>query len=335
MTKPWDKPFAPLIQHFFTKSLTEQKSVSPNTIQSYRDAFCLFLRFVEKQLHVSPQDLRMSQVDVKLVTAFLNDLEVSRCVSPQSRNLRLTALRSFFRFVTFIEPACAESIRQVLDIPAKRFPRTLVPFLSRIEIDALLSTPNRTTWIGRRDYALMLVAVQTGLRLSELTSLELDSVSLESGAHIRCTGKGRRERCVPLTRDAVSVLREWCKENRLEGGDALFPTVHGSRLSSDAVQRLVQMNAQIASRECPSLKAKRVSPHVLRHTAAMELLSAGVDTSVIALYLGHKSPDTTHIYLEAYLPLMEAALAKIQTAKQKKIVRFRPPDDIMRYLKAL
>ena len=324
-----------LIERFFTERLMQQKRVSPHTIASYRDTFRLLFKFAQERLHTPPAELALRQLDAALISAFLNDLETRRSISARTRNLRLTAIRSFFRFVSFEEPALSAHVQSVLAIPAKRHQRKLVHFLDRAQIEALLAAPDQTTWVGRRDHALLLLAVQTGLRLSELTSLNRDSVALGRGAYVRCLGKGRKERCTPLTRQTVRTLRSWLNEPTLNGAQALFPTIHGGRLSADAVQKLVDKHARTACRTCPSLRQKHVTPHVLRHAAAMQLLSAGVDSSVIALWLGHESVETTQVYLDAHLALKEAALAKVQPAKQKALVRYRPPDQLLSFLNAL
>jgi len=324
-----------LIERFFTERLIRQKRVSPHTIASYRDTFRLLLRFAERRLRTPPSDLELQHLDAPLIGAFLDDLESHRSASARTRNLRLTAIRSFFRFISFEEPAHSAHIQRVLAIPVKRHARRLVEFLTRPEIEALLAAPDRTTWVGRRDHALLLLAVQTGLRLSELTGLDREAVSLTRGAHVRCIGKGRKERCTPLTQHTVATLKAWLHEPCRNDVRPLFPTIHGGRLSSDAVQYLLKKHVATARLRCLSMKHKRISPHVLRHAAAMELLSAGVDTSVIALWLGHESIETTHVYLEAHLALKEAALAKVQPVKQNSFKRYRPPDQLLAFLNAL
>jgi site-specific recombinase XerD len=269
-----------------------------------------------------------------MITAFLNDLESSRNISARSRNLRLTAIRSFFNYAAYEEPTHAEQIHRVLAIPGKRYSRTLVQFLNRPEIDALLAAPDQRTWLGRRDHALLLVAVQTGLRLSELTGLRTQDVQLQTGAYVRCLGKGRKERCTPLTKHTVAVLKSWLDESNKNDGDWLFPSGRGGRLSADAVQYLLKKYVTLAGRDCPSLRKKRVSPHVLRHAAAMELLQAGVDRSVIALWLGHESIETTQIYIDADLAFKEKALAKT-TPVNGKHRRFRAEDSLLKFLKSL
>ena len=324
------------IEYFFTERLIRQRGVSPHTIASYRDTFCQLFKFAQTQLHRSPSSLALSDLDAPLISAFLDDLETTRSVSARTRNLRLTAIRSFFHFIAFEEPAHSAQIQRVLAIPSKRHQKKLVQFMTRPEIEALLEAPVKTTWIGRRDHALLLLAIQTGLRLSELITLNRDSVVLSRGAHVRCVGKGRKERCTPLTRHTVGILRTWLQESR--GNDntkPLFPTIHGSRLSADAVQYLLAKYAVKAGRICQSLNKKHISPHVLRHTAAMELLQAGVDCSTIALWLGHESDQTTQSYLHAHLALKEAALKKVKPLKRKAAIRYRPSDRLLEFLNAL
>ena len=275
-----------------------------------RDTFRLLFTFAQAQLRKPPSALALGALDAPFISAFLADLETKRAASVRTRNLRLTAIRSFFRFASFEEPAHSAFIQRVLAIPSKRHDKRQMHFLTRPEIEAILAAADRTTWLGRRDYALLLLAVQTGLRLSELISLDREAVHLGAGAHVRCVGKGRKERCTPLTSQARSVLQPWLKEPVRHGASALFPNVHGGRLSSDSVQSLLAKYVRVASKRCPSLGSKRVSPHVLRHSAAMELLQAGVDCSVIALWLGHELIETTQTYLHAHLALKEAAQAQ-------------------------
>jgi site-specific recombinase XerD len=328
------KTLAFLLESFFTDRLMKQRQASPHTISSYRDTFRLLLRFTQRRLNKPPSRLDFEEIDAPLVAAFLEDLEKSRSITPRSRNLRLTAIRSFFRYVSYEEPSCANQIQRVLAIASKRYTRPLVHFLERSEIDGLLATPDQTTWLGRRDHALLLVAVQTGLRLSELTSLRRSDVTLGSGAHVCCVGKGRKERCTPLAKTTVTVLRAWLEEPPRQNTDMLFPSVHGRRLSADGVEDLLEKHVTLASKICPSLQKKRITPHVLRHTAAMELLQAGVDRAVIALWLGHESVETTQIYLDANLALKEEMLAKT-TPPNGKPGRYKADDELLAFLSGL
>jgi site-specific recombinase XerD len=326
---------ASLIERFFTDRLMRQRNVSSNTIASYRDTFRLLFTFAQTQLHKPPSALALENLDASFISAFLNDLEIKRGASVRTRNLRLTAIRSFFRFVSFEEPAYSAHIQRVLAIPAKRHDKREVQFLTRPEIEAILASPDRATWLGRRDYTLLLLAAQTGLRVSELINLDRDAVHLGAGAHVRCVGKGRKERCTPLTSHAQVALRAWLKEPPRGAASALFPNVHGGGLSADSVQALLAKHVRVARKGCPSLASKRVSPHVLRHSAAMELLQAGVDCSVIALWLGHESIETTQTYLHAHLALKEAALAKLKPYEPGKQTRFQPTDRLLAFLEEL
>jgi integrase/recombinase XerD len=329
-----DANFPALLQSFFTTRLMGQRKVSPHTIASYRDTFRLLLQFSQKRLRKAPTQLSLEDLDASLIGAFLDDLENRRGNGARSRNLRLTAVRSFFRYAALEAPEHAGIIQRVLAIPNQRQPRALVDFLTRPEIDALLAAPNRAVWLGRRDHAFLLTAVQTGLRLSEMTALRHEDISVGTGAHVHCHGKGRKERCTPLTKPTVSVLKAWMREQGREDSKTLFPSVRGSRLSAVGVQHMVARHVVKARETCPTLRKKRVSPHVLRHAAAMELLQAGVDRAVIALWLGHESVETTQIYLDADLALKEQVLAKIKPIKAKA-GRYRPDDDLLAFLKEL
>lgn len=330
-----DLSFSALLERFFTQRLMAQRQASPHTIASYRDTFRLLLLFAAKRLHKSPSALALADLAPALIGAFLDELEQQRGNSVRSRNLRLTAIRSFFRYAAFEDPAQSGLIQRVLAMPSKRHEKKIVAFLTRPEIDAVLAAPDRNTWVGRRDQVFLLVAVQTGLRLSEMTSLRREDVALGTGAHVRCVGKGRKERCTPLTKQAVHALKTWWQEPRRGSGEIVFPNVRGRQLSADGVQYLVGKHVAAAQRGCSSLSQKQVSPHVLRHTAAMELLQAGVDRSVIALWLGHESVETTQMYLEANLALKEQALAKTTPANAPSPGRYRPDDQLLAFLKGL
>lgn len=324
-----------LIERFFTQRLMHQRNASAHTIASYRDTFRLLFKFAQATLHKAPSSLEMADLDAPFVITFLDDLEANRAASVNTRNLRLTAIRAFFRFISFEEPAHSAQIQRILAIPGKLHEKREVHFLSRTEIEAILAMPDTMTWLGRRDYTLLLFAIQTGLRVSELTSLDRDAVNLGAGANVFCLGKGRKERRTPLTKHARGALQKWLKEPARSGTQALFPNMHGGRLSPDAVQFLLAKYVKSASERCPSLRQKRISPHVLRHTAAMELLQAGVDISVIALWLGHESIQTTQVYLHAHIALKEAALAKIKPLQPQKTTRFKPEDQLLVFLEAL
>jgi site-specific recombinase XerD len=326
--------FAPLLEGFFTHRLMQQRQASAHTIASYRDTFRLLLQFVQKQLHKSPSTLAIEDIDAPLVVDFLDEMEKTRGVTARTRNLRLTAIRSFFRYAAFEDPTHAAQIQRVLAIPAKRFTRALVPFLNRQEVDALLAAPDQRTWSGRRDHAFILLAVQTGLRLSELIALRQEDLNLSSGAHVRVIGKGRKERCTPLSKNTRAVLAAWVREPLRHPAQPLFPNARGGRLSAHGVHYLLAKHVAVATDACPSLKDKRVSPHVLRHTTAMDLLQEGVEQSVIALWLGHESIETTQIYLDANLELKQRIL-DLTTPPDGKPGRYRPGDRLLAFLKSL
>lgn len=324
----------PLLESFFTQRLIGQRKASPHTITAYRDTFSLLLKFAQRHLGREPSKLTLEDLNAVFVASFLDDLESGRHCCPRSRNLRLAAIRSFFRYAAMETPQHAGLIQRVLSIPRKRHVRPVIDFLTRDEIKALLSAVERTTWLGRRDHAILLTAVQTGLRLSEITGLHRQDVVLGAGAHLRCTGKGRKERCTPLSKPTVAVLGAWMRDAMSMHTPFLFPSSRGGRLSADAVQRLVAQHVANAEKNCPSLTKKRVTPHVLRHSAAMELLQAGVDRALIAIWLGHESVETTQVYLDADLTLKEAMLAKARPIESVP-TRYRPSDPLVQFLKAL
>lgn len=327
-------PLAPLLEMFFTERLQRQKRVSPHTVAAYRDTFRLLLTFAAKRLGNTPSDLLLTDIDASFVGAFLDYLERERGNSPRSRNARLAAIRSFFHFVAVREPAHSALIQRVLAMPQKRFDRDLVSFLTRDEIEALLAAPDKTMRLGRRDHAMLLLAVQTGLRVSEFTALRVEDLTFGIGAHIRCRGKGRKERCTPLTPSTVTVIRAWLAETQATGQNVVFPSSRGTPLSHDAVEHLVTKYAIRAAEHCPSLARKHVTPHVLRHSTAVGLLQAGVDRAVIALWLGHESVETTQMYLDADLAMKERALARLAPLHVGP-KRFRPRDRLLAFLEGL
>jgi len=325
---------APLLERFFTQRLMQERRVSPHTIGSYRDTFRLLLKFAQQHLHKAPCRLLFEDIDAPMVTAFLDHLEKQRGLSVRSRNLRLTAVHSFFRYLAYESPGHSAQIQRVLAIPSKRFTRTLVRFLTRPEVDALLAAPDQRTWIGRRDHAFILTAVQTGLRLSEITAATREDLVLGTGAHIRVVGKGRKERCTPLAKPTVAVLKAWLRQPQRGGGRLLFPNVKGERLSVHGVQYMLAKHVANAASVCSSLKRKRVTVHLLRHTMALRLLEAGVDRAVIALWLGHESVETTQMYLEATLAMKEKALEKTAPPSARPQL-FRPDDRLLSFLNSL
>ena len=325
---------AATLQAFFTERLTRQRGASPHTVAAYRDTMKLLLTFAERRTGKPPSRLDLADLDADLVSAFLSHLETARGNGARTRNARLAAVHSLFRFAALSHPQDAAVIQRVLAIPPKRVDQQLVTYLSDDEVDALLAAPDRTTWTGRRDHALLALAVHTGLRLSELTGLTCADLHLGTGAHVTCLGKGRKQRITPLDPGTVAVLRAWLTEQAAGVNDPLFPTSRGRRLSPDAVQRRLAKHAAAAARGCPTLTEKKVSPHTLRHTAAMRLLNAGVDSTVIALWLGHETVATTQVYIHADLAMKEQALARtspVGTAPG----RYRPPDKLIAFLETL
>lgn len=324
-----------LLQRFFTDRLLSQLGASPHTIVSYRDTFRLLLVFASKHLGRPPFRLSVEEIDVALLGDFLDNLEQERANTPKTRNTRLAALRAFFRFVSYSEPACSLQCQRILAIPMKRHERRPVDFLTEEETAALVAAPDRTTWIGSRDGVLLLVATETGLRNAELRSLRRRDVDLRAGPHVRCSGKGRKMRCTPLRRNVAVALESWlaqCGDG--EPDDPLFASSRGGFLSADAVQRLVARHVATATAKCASLAGRSITPHTLRHTTAMMLLRRGVDHTVIALWLGHESAETTQVYLHADMRLKERALG-FSDPRGAQPVRFRPPDPLLAFLRSL
>jgi integrase/recombinase XerD len=325
---------APTLQAFFTDRLLAQKNASPRTLAAYRNALRLLLRFAQQETGKPPCELDFADLDAPLIGAFLEHLEHERGNTTRTRNARLAAIHSLFRYSALRHPEHAASIARVIEIPSKRCEHATVSYLTAEEIKALVASPDRTTWLGRRDHALILLAIQTGLRVSELVGLCCSDVELSTGAHVRCEGKGRKQRCTPLANETIGVLRTWLAERQGAPEDPLFPTRRGGSLSPDAVAWLLAKHARTAAHDCPSLARKHVTPHVLRHTSAMMLRAVGVDLSVIALWLGHESIDSTQIYLHADLALKEQALA-LTTPVGTPPGRYRPPDTLLAFLDAL
>jgi integrase/recombinase XerD len=326
--------FATLLQRFFSDRLCTQMEASHHTIAGYRDTFRLLIRFASARCGKPPTKLGIEDLDADLIGDFLVHVETARGNGARSRNTRLAAIRSFFRYVAMSDPAWLLHCQRVLAMPNKRYVKRTVTFLDTQEITALLAAPDRSAWGGRRDHILLLVALQTGLRASELTGLRCGDVVLGIGAHIRCLGKGRKERSTPLRRDTAKAVQTWLKERQGNADQPLFPSIRGDQLSRDALEHLVRKHCETASRSCPSLIGKRVSPHTLRHSTAMELLQHGVDQSVIALWLGHESVETTQIYLHADMRLKEKALARVTTPETRP-GRYRPDDQLLAYLETL
>jgi site-specific recombinase XerD len=325
---------APILESFFTDRLHRQLHASPHTVRAYRDTFRLLLGYAHQHTGKQPSQLDLADLDAPLIAGFLEHLEHQRHNTVRTRNARLAAIRSMFRYASYREPAHAALIQRVLAIPDKRAHHPMMSFLSPTEVDALVAAPDRSTWIGRRDHALLVTAIQTGLRVSELCGLRCHDIVLGVGAHLRCYGKGRKERCTPLTRHTASVLRVWLAELGHVGDQPVFPTRQGRPLNADSVGDLIDRHVATARRADPSWTTKRVTPHTLRHTAAMTLLAAGVDTTVIAMWLGHEHTQTTQIYLHGDLTIKQRALDRTKPLNTPP-GRYQPPDSLLAFLEAL
>lgn len=325
---------AATLQAFFTERLAQQRQVSPRTIAAYRDTLKLLLQFVHTRTGKVPAKLDWDDLTADTISAFLNHLENDRHNSVRTRNVRLTAIRSLFSYASLRHPEHALLIQRVLAIPPKRFDKRIVTFLSPTEVDALLAAPDQHRWEGRRDRAMMLLAVQTGLRVSELIGLDCADITPGPHGSVRCEGKGRKQRAVPINGSLDALLQTWLAERGGRPADPLFPTRTGRRLSRDAVALRVATHTATAASGCPSLAGRRIHPHVLRHTCAMTLLQAGVDTSVIALWLGHAGVRSTDPYLHADITMKEKALA-LTTPASAKPGRYRPPDKVLAFLESL
>lgn len=318
---------APTLQAFFTDRLVRQRGASPHTIAAYRDTMRLLLTFAHQRLAKPPSALDLADLDSPLIGAFLDHLQHERGNSVRTRNARLAAIHSLFKFAALRHPEHAALIQRVLAIPPKRFDKALITYLNPAETEALLAAPDRLTHTGRRDHALLLLAVRTGLRVSELVNLNRADLHLGAAAHVDCLGKGRKHRSTPLDKQTTAVLNAWLDERGGDPHHPLFPARTGTRLSRDAVERLVTKHATTAS-------LKAVTPHVLRHTAAMQLLHAGVDITVIALWLGHEQVETTQIYLHADMTIKQRALDRT-TPPRTRPGRYQPSDSVLAFLDSL
>jgi integrase/recombinase XerD len=325
---------APTLQAFVTDRLAGQRQVTGHTIAAYRDTVKLLLVFAARQTGKTPSELDVADLDAPLIGAFLHHLQVERGNSARTRNARLAAIHSLFRFAALHHPEHAANIQRVLAIPPSRFDRALITYLTDTEIDELLAAPDQSTWAGRRDHALLRLACQTGLRASELTARMLGDVHLGTGAHVSCVGKGRKQRITPLSADTVQVLASWIAERGGQPSDPLFPTRRGTAMSRDALQRLVAKHADTATRSCATLREKKITPHVMRHSAAMALLQAGADSAVIALWLGHTNLSTVQVYLHADMALKEKALART-APRDAPPGRYQPTDAVLAFLDGL
>lgn len=327
---------APTLQAFFVSRLGRQLDASPHTVDSYRHAFRLLLAYAQTQTGKPPSEMDLADLHATVVSGFLDHLEEERGSSVASRNTRLAAIHSFYRFASYRHPEHAETIQQVLAIPPKKTESTPRCFLTSAEMDALATAPDLSTWCGRRDHALLVVALRTGLRLSELTGLRCGDVELGVAAHVKCLGKGRKRRDTPLDKATVLLLRSWLDERRGELDDALFPSRRGGRLSPDAVQRLVAKHVITAQAACPSLANKQISTHNLRHSCAMDLLRNGLDVAVLAIWLGHEKLESVNAYIHADPTLKERALDRLTPLNPAaKPGRYKPTDELLAFLEGL
>ena len=328
------KNLSELIQAFFTDYLISQRQVSEHTISSYRDTFRLFLLFIKHKLKKEPSAVELDDITVDLIKSFLKNMEEVRNISIRSRNQRLAAIHSCFHYAAFLYPERSGLVQQILAIPHKKHEYPLIQYLTDDEIDALLNVPDQTTWLGRRDYTLILLAIRTGLRVSEIISLRLSDITLSTGAHIRCFGKGGKERSTPITKKTASIVKSWIAKCKLNEDDLVFTNARRSMLSRDGFRYILNKHIKRTSDTCGTLKKKRISPHSLRHTTAMQLLQSGVDPMIIAIWLGHESVETTQIYIKADLKMKESALNKTREPKSKSL-RYKPNDTLMEFLKGL
>ena len=334
MNRPNRTPLAPLLQQFFVERLQKQRQASPCTISAYRDTFRLFLAFAEAKLRRRPSDLAIEDLTTQLILAFLDHLERDRKNTVRTRNARFAAIRSFIQYVGFKEPAALALTHGVLGIPMKRFDRRQIGFLSREHIEAIVAAPDMSTWIGRRDRVLLATLYNTGARVSEIIGIQVDDLNLSSSPSVRLRGKGRKERSIPLWTTTASELRHWLREQPHTGTSPLFPNRAGSKLSRTNVTERLQLAVRAAAMVHSELARRKVTPHIFRHSLAMHLLQAGVDVAVIALWLGHESPTTTHMYVEADLAMKERCLSSLRPPNVKAS-RFRPSDRLLQFLSAL
>jgi site-specific recombinase XerD len=326
--------FPSLLQDFFSRRLLVQRNASARTVTSYRDTFCLLLSYAQRRTGKSPTDLLLADLDAPLVLDFLDHLETERQNSVRSRNARLAGIRSFLRYAALSDPASLPSIGRVLAIPTKRFERAVVGFLSREETEAILAAPDASTWSGHRDQVMLATFYNTGARVSEIIGLRVQDAHLDRSASLHIHGKGRKQRVVPLWKSTAANLREWLARTGQPAEAPLFPSRDGRPLSRSGVEDRLRVAVAAAAQSCPTLKGRQISPHTLRHTTAMHLLQSGVDITVIALWLGHESPATTHLYLEADLAMKERALKKLDQPPSGR-QRFRPGDSLLAFLESL
>ncbi|OEO27837.1 integrase [Pseudomonas sp. J237] len=326
--------FAALLQRFFAERLLQQQAVSPRTVAAYRDAFRLFLTYAEDELGRPPAKLTLHDFDAELILGFLAHLEGERHNTVRSRNARLAAVRAFARYVAVQCPPALLLVQQILAIPMKRFDKPLLGFLGRDEVRALLAAPDASTWCGRRDRVLLKLLYNTGARVSELIGIHVRDLALDVTPSVRLHGKGRKQRTVPLWKETAAEIRHWLAATSLQQDQALLPNRWGRPMTRSNVAERIARAVSTATSHCPSLQGRTISPHTLRHTTAMHLLQAGVDLSVIALWLGHESPVTTHGYVEADLAMKERALAAIAPPDVRS-TRYRPTDALLKFLQTL
>jgi len=329
-----DATLATLLRAFFLERLVAQRNASPQTVAAYRDSFRLLLEFAHQHIAKAPERLELNDVDAPLVLAFLDHLERDRHNTIRSRNARFAAIRSFMHFAAFKDPTTLPSIQRVLAIPMKRFDKPLLGFLSKGEIQAILDAPPPDRWTGQRDRIMFATLYNTGARVSELTGLRVADVVLDGSACVHLHGKGRKDRSVPLWRTTTTQLRHWLPRIDSRPDRPLFPSAAGRRLTRPAVTARLRLAVQRAATQCPSLTNRHVSPHCVRHSTAMHMLQAGVDITVIALWLGHENPSTTHLYVEADLAMKERALQAVQSPRIKE-TRYRPTDRLLAFLQGL
>jgi site-specific recombinase XerD len=331
---PPEIPLPVLVQDFFCRYLIEQRALSPRTVNSYRDTFRLMLRYWQEKTRKPVELLSLGHFDASTVLGFLNHLEKDRKNTVRSRNARLAAIRTFMRYASLRNPVSLPETHQVLAIPMKRFDRPPLTFLSRQEIDAILSAPDVSTWSGRRDRVMLATLYNTGARVSEVISLHVRDVSVDGHAFVQLYGKGRKQRAVPLWKSTASQIRAWLRANNLAPDSPLFPNRGGAPMSRTGVENRLARAVRHATAPCPSLKKLRISPHSIRHTTALHLLKSGVDLTVVAMWLGHESVATTHQYVDADLKMKEAALRKLQPVTNKRL-RYRPRDRLLAFLDGL
>lgn len=323
-----------LMEAFLNERMIRQKQVSPHTLASYSDTFRLLLQYAEKELKKKLSDLTINDFNAQFLCRFLDNQEECRKICARTRNARLVAIRSFFNYLLYRLPGSGGLITEVLAIPEKRTGTKLIDFLTEEEVAALLNAPNREEWIGKRDYTFLVIAIQTGMRLAELTALKWKDVHLEQIAYIECCGKGRKNRVIPLSKESIKCLSLWSKETHSTSSDIVFPTIHNHKISADTVQYMLKKYSMAAAKHCHSLVLKKVTPHMLRHTTAMGLVQNNVELASVALWLGHESIKTTYMYLKADMAMKEKILKKLPPLNIKTS-RYKPKAEIMTFLKNL